>query len=737
MKERRHRILSLTLVISILMALMSLPACSKSDSDAKKKADEQEYERHKMETKDPDATTETSETTEPSQRDTSARTAPTLSPTPTAVPSPIKQLTEQDIQSMNNNNAIIIKNDDGYISTIVGRFFDRPVTDEDDAINALRGLQTLLGIETGYFPFAVYGSSYNGCKVFTYQQLKGDMVVQNASLKIVLDQEGYPFMLQSSLATNLNYQESNPTIDEADAERIVIAAMGDEYEVFSDYTMKTCLADSYHMSQHCFQVITNNPYSSPSFDMPYIIHFVDYDGNYIKNYPTAYLPTDRFADYGNESYFKDMVPTDYTFTVKRNGEDFTFTVPISYNTVDGKYYLADPSRKIIVADYYEFCYNDGNLVFDCRDTNEGWSENHLTAYYNYMRAYDFYKEFNIESTDGFGMPFLILTGFCESDKTPIANMCNCGVMYGWSAATVSDVFEGGYSMDVCAHEFTHGVTTVTRQGCVYYNEYGSINEGFSEIMGNISEMYMGETTDTTWLIGDTYGNPVQCMSDPSSYSQPEAVGDRYYIPNSVYAMMTGGMDRGGVHMNDSLISNLCYVLYTYGLTLEDLANFFIAAMEMHTTYADFDDMYAVFITAAMVVGRDDIIPVIEQYWVDKRLNGPRAKTNETTPVEGFTKVNIPFTSTWASYTSYVFVYSASTGDFVVSAPIQLDQVATVLLPEGDIYCISVGLYSDYYFTQFDKQYWLDKNGNWTQNATNLAVYEATSGDIIDLPAFTL
>lgn len=730
--------LAILLTMSLLMALMSLPACRKSDAKAQKKSSE-DYERHKMETKDPDETSATRETTEPSQRDTSVRPSPTLSPTPTPNPNSqiITQLTAQDIQDMNGGNAIIVYGDEGYVSTIVGRFFDRPVDDEEDAINALRGLQTLLGIETGYFPFSVYGSTYRGYTIYTYQQLKGDMVVYNSSLKIVLDREGYPWMLQSSLATNLDYEVSDPKIDAAEAEKIVAEAWGGYCHIFSEYTMETCLVDFYHLSQHCFQVITNNPYQSDSFDMPYYINFVDYEGNFLRCYPTADLPDDRFADYGNETYFKDLEATDCTFTINRNGEDVTFTVPISYNTVDQKYYLADPVRKIIVGDYYEFTFNGGNLLFTCQEENKNWPEHDLFAYYNFIRVYDFFKEFNIESTDGFGMPILILMGYCESDKTPINNLANGGIMAGWSIMCVTRESDKCFSMDVCGHEFTHGISTFSRQGCVYHDEYGTVNEAFSEILGNISEMYVGDTTDTTWLLEETCGMPVICMSQPDLYAQPNTVGDQYYTPNSYASMTTDYTDLGGVHRNDSLITNLCCVLEQQGWTLEELANFFICAIEMHTTLADFDDMYAVFIAAAYVCDREEIIPLIDQYWQDKMLVGNRQKTNETTTIDGYAKMLITFGTEHLASHSLVFVYRVSDSEMIAWAPVQYDGVAVLRIPADEKAFIIVCEYEDDYFEKMTQYKYLNSQmSGWSLDSSLAGVVETKSGTLVTLPDYS-
>ena len=727
MKSRKSKVMAILLVMSLLLS-----ACSKTaEKKEKKKTEDTDYEKHSMETKESTEET-TTEATEPSQRDTSVRPVATPTPTPEVIP----MLTASDIQSMNNNNALIVYNDEGHVSTIVGRFFHRPVADEDDAINAVKGVQELLGLETGYFPFAVYGCKYQGYTYYTYQQLKGDVTVSNATLKIVLDPEGYPCMLQSSLASNLNYTVSSPTITEKDAEEIVKNLFG--YRVLPEYTKTTVYAGR-AMGLHCYQVYTDNPNTDPSFDMPYMIHYISYDGEYIIGYPTAFLPTDPFADYGNESYFKDMQPTDCSYTITISGNEIDITVPISYNTVDGKYYLCDPSRKIIVADYYEYVYNNGNLVFDCANDTDASSFNasHLLDYYYYIEAYDFYKEFNIESTDGFGMPILILHGYCDENRKPIRNCSCCGIMNGWSVFSANDGYTFGHSLDLVAHEYTHGVTFYARQGSLYYNEYGAINEAYSDIMGNICEMYMGETTDTEWILGERSGDDCRSMSYPYKYNQPMYVGDLYYISTSPLSYMSGLDDKGGVHSNNTLISHMCYYFYTNGESLEDLTRFFLTSIEMQTPNADYDDFYAIFVAAAMFSGHEELIPLITNYWESACLNGPREKTAENTTLEGYERAIIPFYSPNVGQYCVVQVYSATYAGLYLYTTMQWDGVATFLGPaDGTQFMIGITEFSDASMSTIVKEVWLNHDLTaWTDDPYDLGILTFDNNVIFTYPTY--
>lgn len=721
MKERKIKFVAILLTATLLLA-----SCSKG------KTDKAPYGKHKMESEKYGQTDETDETTEPSERETSVRPVATPTPTPEVIPN----LTAQDIQDMNGGGAVIVYNDEGYVSTIVGRFFHRPVQNEDDAINAVKGLQSLLGLEAGYFPFAVYGSTYKGCTYYTYQQIYGDVTVTNAALKVVLDPEGYPYVLQSSLVTNLGYAYSDPSITEADAEQIVLNSMNDpSFYVYPDYTTKTSLVDEMNAT-HCFAVYTNNPYGDLSFDMPYYVHYVDYDGRYLKCYPTGNLPTDPFADYGNELYFKDLEVTYYNFTVPRNGVDLNISVPISYNPNDGRYYLADPDRKIIVADYGEYAFH-GNLVFESvADMSETWLYNHIITYYNYIQCYDFYKEFNIESTDGFGMPILILTNWCDEQGNPVNNACNMGVFAGWSVFGSSEANTYGYSVDICGHEFTHGVTNYCRQGNLYCNETGAINEAYSDIMGDICEMYMGETTDTTWLMGETSNNIVRSLSNPAQYQQPLSVGDANYCTSAQF-FINEVNDRGGVHINSSLFAHLAYLLYNSGMSLAELAEFYLCSIEMHTAKADYDDMYAVLVAAAIITDHADKISLITQYWQDSKLVGDRNQTAANTAVAGYDRLNLTFNSADKAGRSFLYANGMYTNALYFSSPMT-NNMATLLVPEdGDAYYVYVVVYTDATFATVEEVKFLTPDGStWVSDINYSGQFFMDGGHVDTLPTYT-
>jgi len=109
------------------------------------------------------------------------------------------------------------------------------------------------------------------------------------------------------------------------------------------------------------------------------------------------------------------------------------------------------------------------------------------------------------------------------------------------------------SLDVVAHELSHGVTAYT-SNLIYQNESGALNEAFSDIMGASVEFYvrpatanyvMGENLTSTALPGVLS----RSLQDPLSYGTP----DNYAIRE------TDSADNGEVHDNSTIASHAFYL----------------------------------------------------------------------------------------------------------------------------------------------------------------------------------
>jgi len=114
------------------------------------------------------------------------------------------------------------------------------------------------------------------------------------------------------------------------------------------------------------------------------------------------------------------------------------------------------------------------------------------------------------------------------------------------------------SMDVTAHEVTHGVIQRTAN-LAYYGEPGGLNESMADVLGNVCEAFRdGGVSSNTWKVGEDVwtpginGDALRYMSDP----RKDGVSIDYYPDYS------SGMD---VHYSSG-IGNLAFFLLSQGGT---------------------------------------------------------------------------------------------------------------------------------------------------------------------------
>jgi thermolysin len=116
------------------------------------------------------------------------------------------------------------------------------------------------------------------------------------------------------------------------------------------------------------------------------------------------------------------------------------------------------------------------------------------------------------------------------------------------------------SLDVVAHELTHGVTDYS-SGLIYQNESGALNEAFSDMMGTSSEFFFQPAGDgplrADYLLGEDVITPggLRSMANPNAYGDPDHYSIRFL----------GSQDNGGVHTNSG-IPNQAYYLAIEGGT---------------------------------------------------------------------------------------------------------------------------------------------------------------------------
>ncbi|MBR3016677.1 MAG: M4 family metallopeptidase [Clostridia bacterium] len=500
------------------------------------------------------------------------------------LPSLEGQLSVEDIQALNGGKANILTQD-GRVTFVDGACAAEPIRNGEDADKVVSAMITLLGGDerTHFEPWRQV-SDPSGNVYYIYQQTYNSMLVLGGAVKVITGADGNMLGLTGSVVSDLPDEEEAEglTAGEAEAKVIEHAVSANQAEpvIIAGMTQKIVLpvdlvldinADEIY-SQFVWAVYTTNPSGSVASgtDLPYLAHYVTMAGEYLYSMPTI-LPGDIAAKAGYDaSYvFQFMEPAEYTGYVDwSDGTEHEISITLMRDTRTGMYYLGNIEHKIVVADCWEFLYNDGTVVIEYSPDNLEWDQVGLMSLYNYCKAFDYYKEIGWISGDGQETPVIVLKDFCDEDHVPINNAAYAGKFYGWQVFLSSAINDYCQCLDVAAHEFTHCVTGSLMTYNAYLNDYGAINEGMSDILGNVCEMLLGETDDTTWELGEHSKSPVRSMSDPYRYHQPAYSWDLYY--HAPVRISTDVNDHGGVHTNSSLLNNTAYRLCADGgMSLEE------------------------------------------------------------------------------------------------------------------------------------------------------------------------
>jgi len=179
---------------------------------------------------------------------------------------------------------------------------------------------------------------------------------------------------------------------------------------------------------------------------------------------------------------------------------------------------------------------------------------------------DFYdKVFNRDSVDGKGMR---LDGYVHygSDFNN-AFWDGREMVFGDGDGVIFTDFT--LSLDVIAHELTHGVTEFTAN-LEYHKQSGALNESISDVFGSLVKQWsLGQTAaEANWLIGEDIFTPdigadaLRSMKDPGhAYNNPQLGKDQQsdHMDRFVVLPDTEPGDWGGVHYNSGIPNKAFYL----------------------------------------------------------------------------------------------------------------------------------------------------------------------------------
>ncbi|WP_205647121.1 M4 family metallopeptidase [Bacillus cereus] len=199
--------------------------------------------------------------------------------------------------------------------------------------------------------------------------------------------------------------------------------------------------------------------------------------------------------------------------------------------------------------------------------NASWKSEYdkpaVDAHYNSEKVYHYYKdEHGRNSIDGNGMEIKSTVHYGVDYNNAFWN----GYQMTYGDGDGKFFIPLSASLDVAAHEMTHGVTT-NSAGLLYRNESGALNEAFSDIFGALVD-------EDDWEVGEDAMAPdaikdgrtsLRSLSQPDKYPVKDA-----YIPYGngkgmypkhmdEFYRLPIELDNGGVHINSSIINHAAYL----------------------------------------------------------------------------------------------------------------------------------------------------------------------------------
>lgn len=170
------------------------------------------------------------------------------------------------------------------------------------------------------------------------------------------------------------------------------------------------------------------------------------------------------------------------------------------------------------------------------------------------QTYDYYFEsFNRNSFDDRGGAIVSYADWMVGDD--INNAFWSGGYAAYGAGDGENLGSFG-SIDVVAHEITHGVTQHSAN-LVYQGESGALNESFSDIFGAAVEFFAEGKDQGDWLLGEDLfiaSGALRSMQNPKIFKDPDTYQGRYW------ADVNDSDDNGGVHTNSGVQNHWFYLL---------------------------------------------------------------------------------------------------------------------------------------------------------------------------------
>lgn len=397
-----------------------------------------------------------------------------------------------------------------------------------------------------YKDVKIYGATYAvHIKDRSVEFINGEFAnLSNFNIKPILSEA---IILKNAL---IEAQNKNNSITE---NQISVAGLIIAKDAFSDR----------HEYKLCFEVSIKNTY-----DQINEIYFIDAETGKIlnKEFKVCHINTTNAIAQTAYSGIQN-----YTNGFPISSPNF---VTDSYN---GGFRLRETRQGVVISTFNNLgiSYADVSSATSITDNDNNWTQAEhgnnrfaLDAHWGAEKVFDYWKTVhNRNSINNNGMEIKNYINSTFYAGTPNNASWHNGYMsYGNGDGTTYRNFT---SLDICAHEFGHGICEYTCNLAYNYNESGSLNEGFSDIWGAVIEAWAmpNNPPKNRWLIGEEVYVPapnyLRSMNNPNSSPspQPDTYGGTFWT--------NGGIE---MHKGSGVINFWFFLLSEGGCGTNDLNN---------------------------------------------------------------------------------------------------------------------------------------------------------------------
>lgn len=510
---------------------------------------------------------------------------------------------------------------------INGRFSEKTVHTSHEALEALNDLKEEFGFSDIYQEFVLDSKEVSeSITYYRFNQVYQGIPVLNQNIIIRVDKDHHVIGFSSYYVPNVKVS-MDKTISEEQLESIISSVFG------SKNTIKRKEIAILARTSKSQLIYVLEGYS----DTEALEVIIDaHTGNIISKINSL-------------SYARP-----YSYTGEGiDGINYAITLQQECDSNDCTYTFYDPERNIVVADISRVGYITGvltgpitpNIILsitngkvDTHNIDEKTLKNAITTMAHYEQIYDYYwKVLGRKSYDNKGGKIIVKINVSEEtfqDQdldnafwAPYINQMFVGNSNGKSYSA---------SLDVLAHEFTHGVINHTAKFASFPKredrnkafETGALNEGYADILGSLIE-------GKNWTVAEN-NEVIRDLSNPLAYNNPIMKGGKYYFPDGYLSEdlsleellrrlkmeSVSEYDKGGVHSNCNVVSYAAYLMYQNGVfaNREEMAKVWYHSLLLLSSYSNFEDCALAVIESAKNLNLSDVaIAKITQAFIDTKM----------------------------------------------------------------------------------------------------------------------